>query len=433
MASRALSFTIPALRLAGFLTLSGILAVRARTIGDPTGWPRVVLFSSIAIVYSALGWALLWRLRRQLSLKWVGRRVAEVDVLLWAYAIALTGGPDSGLFPLMTLRAADHVTFGKGRVLFFGHLSTLAYTAVLLQARGWNPYDLQSADVARLMVVYGINVYLYWAAGAVDRLNARLRSARDSLSLAKRAAEESSRAKSAFLAAMSHELRTPLTSIIGYTELIKEERDDDPALHKDLERIHSAGIHLLGMVNDVLDLSKIDAGKMEIARRNFDVSNTARLTAAMVAPMAESRSLDLNVDAPGPVWILADETRVRQVLLNLLSNACKFTDRGYVRLSIDSADTNGLVTIRVEDTGIGMTAEQTARIFDEFVQVDDSPTRRHGGTGLGLTLTRRFTEMMGGSVHVASQPGLGSTFSVRLPAGTPAPDVAELASHSTVA
>ena len=107
------------------------------------------------------------------------------------------------------------------------------------------------------------------------------------------------------------------------------------------------------------------------------------------------------------------------MLLNLLSNACKFTDRGYVRLSIDSADTNGLVTIRVEDTGIGMTAEQTARIFDEFVQVDDSPTRRHGGTGLGLTLTRRFTEMMGGSVSVQSEPGHGTTFNIFLPAEPP--------------
>ena len=416
LSSRALSFTIPALRVAGFATLSGLVAVYALTSEAPASWISTGWYAVTTIGYSLAGWALLWQLRSDEHLKTLASRAAEIDIFFWAYALSLTGGGDSWLFPLMTLRAADHLTFGQRRVLVLGHLSTVAFFLVLYSTRDGGLSGFHAQDWGRLSIVYGINLYLSWAAAAVDRLNARLRLTRDSLREAKLAAEQSNLAKSSFLAAMSHELRTPLNAIIGYAELLQEDVTDPPHVRDDLGRIQSAGRHLLTMVNDILDVAKIDAGKMEVDAVDFDVTATAHEMAQLVTPLAEERGLTLQVDAPEPAVIHADPARVRQVLLNLLSNSCKFTERGSVRLTVlPLAPGDQTAVIEVSDTGIGMTSEQIARIFDEFVQVDSSPTRRHGGTGLGLTLTRRFCELMHGSVSVVSEPGKGSTFTVRLP------------------
>ncbi len=420
LGSRALSFTVPGLRLAGFVTLSTLVAIHALTDRDPGSWTGTAWYAALSLTYAAAGWAILWTLRSHALLKTLASRAAEIDILFWAGALMLTDGGDSWLFPLMTLRAADHLTFGRQRVLVLGHISTLAFVGVLWLSRDGGLAAFRAQDWARLSIVYGINLYLSWAAAAVDRLNARLKQTRDSLQEAKLAAEESSRAKSSFLAAMSHELRTPLNAIIGYAELIDDEHGAEKGLREDLGRIQSAGRHLLAMVNDLLDVAKIDAGRMDIAPVDLDVTRTVHEMAAFIAPLAQERGLALRVEAPSPVWIRADEARVRQVLLNLLSNACKFTERGSVTLTVrpvDAADTT--VTIDVADTGIGIAADQLARVFDEFVQVDASPTRRHGGTGLGLALTRRFCDLMGGTVSVVSEPGRGSTFSVRLPLAHP--------------
>jgi hypothetical protein len=243
--------------------------------------------------------------------------------------------------------------------------------------------------------------------------------------------------KSAFLASMSHELRTPLNAIIGYSEMLQEEAADlaQEAFLPDLRKINTAGKHLLELINAVLDLSKIEAGKMDLFIESFDVATLTTEIAAVVQPLADRNGNRLEVRCdPGTGEMRADLTKVRQALFNLLSNACKFTERGAVTLAAtqEASDGGDRIAFTVSDTGIGMTEEQVGRLFQEFTQAESSTSRRYGGTGLGLALTRRLCRLMGGDVAVESAPGRGSTFTMRLPVVVaPAPDVAESARHAT--
>src|SRR6266850_8079300 len=238
---------------------------------------------------------------------------------------------------------------------------------------------------------------------------------------AKHAAEDANRAKSAFLANMSHELRTPLNAIIGYSEMLQEDAQDLGEKHfvADLQKIHSAGKHLLGLINDVLDISKIEAGKMDLFLETIDVPAMVQDVVNTIRPLVQKNGNALTVECAenlGPMR--ADATKVRQALFNLLSNACKFTDKGTVSLRVSRERTNraGHFVFRVGDSGIGMTPEQTGKLFKAFTQADASTTRKYGGSGLGLAITRHFCQMMGGDVTVESEVGKGSTFTIKLPA-----------------
>jgi signal transduction histidine kinase/CheY-like chemotaxis protein len=240
------------------------------------------------------------------------------------------------------------------------------------------------------------------------------------LTVSKEAAEQANRTKSAFLANMSHELRTPLNAIIGYSEMLQEEAADsgnDDAI-PDLKKIHGAGKHLLALINDILDLSKIEAGKMELFLETFEVRHLVEEVRSTIHPLIEKNGNVLEIDCPTDVGAMhADVTRVRQVLFNLLSNASKFTEKGTVALEVRLEDTDdgSWLVFTVSDTGIGMTPEQLAKLFQAFSQADASTSRKYGGTGLGLVISRRFAQMMGGDVTVASVYGKGSIFTVRLP------------------
>jgi GAF domain-containing protein/CheY-like chemotaxis protein len=232
--------------------------------------------------------------------------------------------------------------------------------------------------------------------------------------------EAADRHKSEFLANMSHELRTPLNAIIGYSEMLQEEAEDTgaEAFVPDLRKIHGAGRHLLELINGVLDLSKIEAGKMEIFLETFSVPEMVRDIAAVIQPLAEKNANRLEVRCDEALGAMrGDLTKVRQALFNLLSNACKFTDHGTVALAADREVVDGTEWLRfaVRDTGIGLAPEQIDRLFQEFTQVDAEAGRRYGGTGLGLALSRRLCRMMGGDIAVESAPGRGSTFTIRLP------------------
>ncbi len=233
--------------------------------------------------------------------------------------------------------------------------------------------------------------------------------------------EVASQLKSQFLANMSHELRTPLNAIIGVTEMLHEDAVDlklDDQLEP-LERVLRAAKHLLALINDILDLSKIEAGKMDIHIESFAIAPLIEDVVQTIGTMATKNGNEVVVDCAADLGTMrADQTRIRQALLNLASNANKFTEKGTVTIGARRATEAGRewVTMAVTDTGIGLTPEQMGKLFQDFVQADASTTRKYGGTGLGLAISRRFCQMMGGDITVASEPGKGSTFTIRLPA-----------------
>ena len=245
-----------------------------------------------------------------------------------------------------------------------------------------------------------------------------LRKARDQ-------ALEGTQAKSEFLVSMSHELRPPLNAIIGYSEMLQEQAEDQDQQEfiPDLERVRWAGAHLLSLINDILDLSRVEAGKSDLYLEIFNVPDMIKDIQTAVHPLVERNANALEVRlADGAGSLLADVTKVRQILLNLLSNACKFTERGTITLDVARKFEDGLgggkewISFSVTDTGIGMTPEQMNRLFQPFSQGDADIARQYGGTGLGLALSRGLCQMMGSDISVESEAGKGSTFTVRLPA-----------------
>jgi signal transduction histidine kinase len=299
-----------------------------------------------------------------------------------------------------------------------------------------------------------VEAFAEQAAIAIEnaRLFAEIQTKNRELEVVNQQLAQANQHKSAFVANMSHELRTPLNAIIGYSEMVSEELEDlgQAGLVSDLARINAAGKHLLSLINNILDLSKIEAGRMDLYLEDFAVETLVREVAAVVQPLVEKNGNTLVVEtAPGLGTMYADQTKVRQALFNLLSNAAKFTERGTITLRVDltppppslqgrgreirregaspfpcregGAGGMGLkggrgVRFVVSDTGIGMTEEQQARLFQAFSQAEAGTSRRFGGTGLGLAISREFCRLMGGDVTVESRPGAGSTFTVCLPA-----------------
>ena len=252
---------------------------------------------------------------------------------------------------------------------------------------------------------------LQQALSRIEQVNTSLRQANDRLT-------EANRAKSEFLANVSHELRTPLNAIIGFSDLLRDDKIGDLSERQDefVSDIHESGEHLLRLINGILDLSKIEAGKMELDRERFAFAEVVDEAVAMVTPQATQKGLRLETDCgDGVVQVNLDPGMCRQILLNLLSNAVKFTSGGG-RVHVGSRRDGQDLVVHVSDTGIGIASEDAKRIFDEFYQVDGSYSRNYGGTGLGLALVRKMVEMQGGTIEVQSAPGEGSHFTIRFPA-----------------
>ena len=249
-----------------------------------------------------------------------------------------------------------------------------------------------------------VTVEVFTDVTAIKRRESELERARES-------AEQANRVKSEFLANMSHELRTPLNAIIGYSQILREDAEEagDPSSVADLSKIEGAGKHLLGLINDVLDLSKIEAGKMELYVEPVSLDTLATELRLFTEPLAAANGNQFTIEgAQAGRSLETDQMKLRQSLLNLLSNACKFTRNGKVELRISRE--NGRISFRVSDTGIGMSQAQQTGLFQAFHQADSSTTREYGGTGLGLAITRSFARMLGGDVTVESELGEGSVF-----------------------
>src|ERR1700716_1144365 len=277
--------------------------------------------------------------------------------------------------------------------------------------------EIQQRDTA----LRGANEELKSRTGELEKEILHRKQTQEELLKAKHVAEEASRAKSTFLANMSHELRTPLNAIIGYSEMLEEETRESGKSDnvQDLRKIQSAGKHLLSLINDVLDLSKIEAGKMGLHLENFEVAPLIDEMTTTLQPAAAKNGNTIHVHvANSLVGMSADVTKVRQILFNLLSNACKFTDHGTISVDVDQTTVEGRdwVRFRVTDTGIGITAKQQENMIPRFVQADTSIARKYGGTGLGLAITHRFVQLMKGRIGGESQPGEGSIFTVYLSA-----------------
>jgi hypothetical protein len=250
----------------------------------------------------------------------------------------------------------------------------------------------------------------------IEETNIQLSQARDQ-------AMQASKTKSSFLASMSHELRTPLNAIIGYSEILLEEMHDvgESGYTNDIEKIRTAGNNLLALINDILDLSKIEAGRMDLFIEEFDLQLLLKEIDSTINPLVTKKANTLTVTASGPPLLLRlDHTKLRQILFNLLSNSCKFTEHGKITLTVESDSSHAkfdhdVVMFSVRDSGIGMTQDQMKKLFKDFSQADGSTTKKFGGTGLGLAITKKFCEMMNGSITVQSVPNEGTTFTVTLP------------------
>ena len=367
-------------------------------------------------------------------------RCMLVDSFMIGFFAALTGFSLLPCIAFLTSVNAANLSIGGLRLSLHGLGAMIAGAAVSVLAFGLH-LNLEASPVTSVFSVIAIVCFstvfalhshlqtkrMLRAKQAVQDQKVQLEEqarlveqARASAEEARDAAESANRAKSAFLANMSHELRTPLNAIIGYSELLEEEvaGGSPEDLVADLQKIRTSGKHLLRLINSVLDLSKIEAGKMTLFVETFDIAKLVEEVGTTAAPLVEKKGNRFVVRCDPDLGSLkGDVTKLKQILLNLLSNASKFTENGEIALAVArEADREGnWISFRVSDSGIGMTPEQLGKVFQAFTQADAATTRKYGGTGLGLALSRRFCQMMGGDVTVESVFGKGSTFTVRLP------------------
>ena len=354
-----------------------------------------LFFLSIAIAIVA-SQAALWMIIKGTTYSWI----AKLNIL----SAMLMGAGICGMHYV-----------GMAATVITGDATTMAMDGNQMQS-GFSPMYFVASATVIMIIFLAVSSNTQKFLISLQKSNEILKAKEVEIADACKRAEAANRAKSSFLANMSHELRTPLNAIIGYSEMLQEEAIEEGKVKQieDFDKIISSGKHLLSLINDVLDLSKLEAGKIEIYIENVEIKSFIHDIDSIIAPLLKMNhnTFEQHIDSDLPT-MYTDITRLRQCLLNLFSNACKFTRNGHVTLTVKKEGKN--ILISVSDTGIGMSSDQIAKLFKAFSQADISTTRHYGGTGLGLYLTKQFVEMLDGSIEVESVLGKGSTFTIKLP------------------